>query len=251
MTTPTVSVPLAVLKSEARLLRREPASIFWIAVFPTLLLVVLGLIPAFRDPSPALGGRRTIDLYVPVSVLLALIISGLQAMPQVISAYRERGILRRMATTPIRPAALLTAQIALHGAVALGSAALVVAVGRIAFDVPLPGRPLGYLLALALAALAALALGSTIAALTRTTRICAAVSSVVFFPTMFTAGVWLPVQQMPALLQRVVEVAPFGAAAQALSRASAGDWPGWMHLGVLAAWAIVLLGAAARWFRWE
>ncbi len=102
--------------------------------------MILGFVPSFTEADDNLGGRRVIDLYVPVSVLLAMIMAGLQAMPPVLTAYRERGILRRMSTTPVRPSALLTAQIALHGAAALGSAALVVVVGRIGYGVALPGQ---------------------------------------------------------------------------------------------------------------
>ena len=61
----------------------------------------------------------------------------------------------------------------------------------------------------------------------------------------------MPVQTMPDVLARVVGYTPFGAAAQALNQAAAGDWPGWDHLGVLAAWTVLLTAGAARWFRWE
>ena len=241
----------AVLKTEVRLFRREPGAIFWILLFPTLLLVILGSIPSFRDHQADLGGLRTIDVYVPVAVLLGMIVGGLQSMPQTLTGYRERGILRRMATTPVRPGALLSAQMVVYGAAALVSALLALAVGRLAFAVRLPKQPLGYLLALLLAVLAALALGSVVSALSRTTKIAGAIGSAVFFPSMFCAGVWLPTQAMPDLMARIVGYTPFGAAAQALNRAAAGHWPGWAHLGVLAMWILLLTGAASRWFRWE
>ncbi|AXE80301.1 ABC transporter permease [Streptomyces atratus] len=241
----------AVLRTETRLFLREPASLFWILVFPTALLTILGLIPSFRDPDDALGGRRVIDLYVPVSVLLAMIMAGLQAMPPVLTGYRERGILRRMSTTPVRPSALLTAQIALHGAAALGSAALVMAVGRIAFGVTLPGQPFGYVLALLLSTASVLVLGALLCALSRTTKASAAISSVVNLVMMFSAGVWIPVQSMPDTLRRIVEVTPFGAASQALDRAASGGWPGWAELGVMALWAALVTLLATRLFRWE
>jgi ABC-2 type transport system permease protein len=241
----------AVLRSEARLFGRELGSLFWMVVFPTVLLTILGLIPSFREADASLGGRRVIDLYVPVAVLLAMIMAGLQAMPPVISGYRERGILRRMSATPIRPVSLLTAQIVLHGAAALGSAVLAITVGRLAFGVALPGQLFGYVVALLLATLSALALGATVSAVSRTTKISAAVGSVVFFPMMFTAGVWAPVQVMPDMLQRIVQLTPFGAASQALDQAAAGGWPGWSHLGIMAIWVVALVGAASRWFRWE
>ncbi|MEU0408938.1 ABC transporter permease [Streptomyces griseorubiginosus] len=241
----------AVLRTEVRLFRREPGALFWILLFPTLLLVILGSIPSFRNHDPDLGGLRTIDVYVPVAVLLGLIVGGLQSMPQTLTGYRERGILRRMSTTPVRPTALLTAQMTVYGGAALASALLALAVGRFAFAVRLPEQPLGYLLALVLAVLAALALGAVVSALSRTTKIAGAIGSAVFFPAMFCAGVWAPVQTMPHVLARIVGYTPFGAAAEALNRAAAGHWPGWTHLGVLVVWTLLLTGAASRWFRWE
>lgn len=241
----------AVLRTEVRLFRREPGALFWILLFPTLLLVILGSIPSFRHHDADLGGLRTIDVYVPVAVLLGMIVGGLQSMPQTLTGYRERGILRRMATTPVRPSALLSAQMTVYGGAALASALLALAVGRFAFDVRLPEQLFGYLLALVLAVLAALALGAVISALSRTTKIAGAIGSAVFFPSMFCAGVWAPVQTMPHLLARIVGYTPFGAAAEALNRAAAGHWPGWTHLGVLVVWTVLLTAAASRWFRWE
>ncbi|MFB7372069.1 ABC transporter permease [Streptomyces sp. NPDC056222] len=240
-----------VLRTEVRLFTREPGALFWVMISPTVLLVILGLIPSFREVSEDLGGRRVIDLYVPVSVLFAMIMAGLQAMPPVLAGYRERGILRRMSTTPVRPASLLTAQIALHGAAALVSSALVILVGRLAFGVRLPQNLPGYVLALLLAIAAGLALGAAVCAVSRTQKIATAVGSAVFFPTMFTAGVWVPVQAMPDTLQRIVEFTPYGAASQALDAATTGGWPGWAVLGVMALWTVVLTATAARWFRWE
>ncbi|WP_121749278.1 ABC transporter permease [Streptomyces sp. E2N166] len=241
----------AVLKTEIRLFGREPGGVFWIMLFPTLLLAILGSIPSFREADPSLGGLRPVDAYVPVAVLLGLIVGGLQGMPPTIAGYRENGILRRMSTTPVRPAALLTAQMLVLGAGALLSALAALAVGRLAFGVTLPRQPLGYLLALLLALFASLALGALLSALARTTKIATAIGSTALFPAMFCAGVWLPVEAMPDVLGDVVGWTPFGAAAQALNDAAAGDWPGWTHLGVLAVWTVLLTVAAARWFRWE
>ncbi|MFD8219014.1 ABC transporter permease [Streptomyces sp. NPDC059697] len=241
----------AVLRTELRLFRREPGALFWILLFPTLLLVILGSIPSFRHHQADLGGLRTVDVYVPVAVLLGMIVGALQAMPQNITGYRERGILRRMSSTPVRPSALLSAQMVVYGAAALASALCALIVGRLAFDVRLPEQPYGYLLALLLAILAALALGAVVSALSRTTKIAGAIGSAVFFPMMFCAGVWIPVNSMPDVMARIVGYTPFGAAAEALNRAAAGHWPGWTHLGVLVAWTVLLTAGASRWFRWE
>ena len=58
--------------NEMRLFLREPASVFFTVLFPTVLVVILGLIPGFREPNQALGGLRAIDLYVPIAIALSL-----------------------------------------------------------------------------------------------------------------------------------------------------------------------------------
>lgn len=90
-----------------------------------------------------------------------------------------------------------------------------------------------------------------VCAVSRTQKIATAVGSVIFFPSMFTAGVWLPVQTMPDTLQRIVGFTPLGAASQALDRAAAGGWPAWTDLAVTALWTAVLTAVAVRRFRWE
>ncbi|MFF0448484.1 ABC transporter permease [Streptomyces sp. NPDC004609] len=245
------SASAAVLKAEARLFAREPGFLFWITAFPTVLMTILGLVPAFREVSDDLGGRRLIDLYTQVAVLLALIFAGLQTMPPVLTGYRERGILRRMSTTPVRPGSLLAAQLLVHGAVALCAAVLPITVGRIAFGVPLPRSPAGYASALLLATASALALGAAVCAMSRTQKAAGAIGSAVVFPTMFTAGVWLPVPSMPDTLAQIVGFTPFGAAAEALGSAATGSWPAWDTFAVMAVWTLLLTAASARWFRWE
>ncbi|NYI07649.1 ABC transporter permease [Allostreptomyces psammosilenae] len=242
---------VAVLRTEARLFLREPSTLFWVLAFPTLLLVALGLVPGFREADENIGGRRVIDLYAPTAVLIGLISAGLQTQPTVLTGYREKGILRRMRTTPARPADLLAAQIALHAVAVVLSTLLVLAVGRLAFGIALPEQPLGYAVALALAVLAVLAMGAVITAFSRTVRVASAVGMMVFFPAMFAAGVYVPIQVLPDPLLRVLELTPFGAATQALDQAATGGWPAWSLLAVLAVWAAGLTAVAARWFRWE
>ncbi|MFI6349954.1 ABC transporter permease [Streptomyces sp. NPDC050560] len=241
----------ALLRSETILFRREPAAIFWIMCFPTLLLVVLGSIPSSRDRSGDLAGISLVEAYVPVSVLLSLIVAGIQGLPGGVTTYRERGILRRIGTTPVRPRTVLGVQMTIFGAAALVSVVLSLLVGRLAFGAPLPRQPGGYVLALVLAGAAALALGALVAALSRTARVAQAIGTAGMFPMMFCAGVWIPVQAMPDTLADVVGYTPFGAAARALGQAAAGDWPSWTHLGVLLLWTAVFGRAAVRWFRWE
>lgn len=244
-----MSATTAVLRAETRLFLREPAPLFWILAFPSLIVVIIGLIPPFREPGP--DGLRVVDMYVPIAALLAMIMGAVQTMPPVLAAYREQGILRRLSLTPVRPYALLATQIGLHAVAVLGSGLLVLAVGRLAFGVALPRQPVGYAIALLLAVLAALSIGAVLSAVTTGSKSVTALGSVAFIASMFTAGVWVPIQALPETMQQVIGATPFGAAVQALDEAMAGGWPALWQLGVTALWTVMLVGLAVRLFRWE
>lgn len=246
-----MSATTAVIRTEARLFGRELGALFWIIFFPTLLVAIIGAIPAFREPEETLGGARAIDLYTSVSVLLAMIMASIMVMPAVLSGYRERGVLRRLRTTPVHPGSLLWAQVALHGAAVLIGIVLVLAVARVFYDVPLPGAIGWYLLSLLLAIASSFSIGAVITSVVRSPRALQILGSIVFFPAMFTAGVWLPVQAMPDWLRDIVVLTPLGAAAEALNDSLMGSAPNMVDLVVMVAWTVVLALISVRTFQWE
>lgn len=250
---------VAVVRTEARLFGRELGSLFWILVFPTVLLSALAVVPSFREPDPALGGLRVIDLYVPIAILMSMLMAAIMAMPPVVFAYRENGVLRRLGTTPVGPSALLAAQVLLHAAAVVVSSVVVLLVGTLAFDTPLPASPFGFVLAYLLALVASFSIGAVLTSLCPTSRVGTTVGTIVFFPAMFTAGVWVPVRAMPDTLREVVELTPLSAAAQAMTdtmpatmpATTGGGLPEPHHLVVVAVWAVALSFVAVRTFRWE
>lgn len=240
----------AVLRAELRLFTREPGSIFWIVGFPPALVVILGLVPALREPIEGLD-TSFLALYVNVAILLAMLMASLSAMPVVLATYREQRILRRIATTPAKPRDLLIAQYGIHGLAAIVGGGLSVVIGWLAYGLALPQKMIGFAFVLLLMLAACLSIGGLIGGLARTAKIATTIGTVLLFPLMFTAGVWLPVSVMPGLLGDIVAFTPLGAGALALDAAASGGWPELKHLVVIAAWTAVLGTTATRSFRWE
>ncbi len=240
----------AVLRSELRLFSREPGAVFWIIGFPSALIVILGFVPALREPIDSVGASF-LSLYVNVAILIAMLMAGLTAMPVVLATYREQRILRRIATTPAQPHDLLVAQYGIHGAAAVVGGLLAIAIGRIAYGVALPRNVIGFLVVFLLMLAATLSIGGLVGGRARTAKLATTIGTALLFPLMFTAGVWLPVPVMPGLLGDIVGLTPLGAGAVALGAATSGDWPTIMDLVVMAAWTAVLGTAATRFFRWE
>jgi ABC-2 type transport system permease protein len=237
--------------TEARLFLRDPTAWFFALVFPPLLLAILGAVPAFREPDAELGGLRVIDLYVPILVGFVLAMLAISVLPSYLATYREKGILRRLSTTPVPPSNLLAAQLAMGLALAVGAAAVVIGVGAVAFGTDLPEQLAGFLVAFVLAAAALYAIGMLIAAVAPSGKAAAAIGTVLWFPVMFFAGLWVPREALPDTVNRIGDFTPLGAGVQAMQDAWNGAWPDPLHLGVMAAFAIGASLAAARLFRWE
>ena len=68
---------------------------------------------------------------------------------------------------------------------------------------------------------------------------------------MFFAGLYLPKEQMPAVLSRIGDFTPLGAFRQSVQDAWSADGPQALTLAALAGWLVVFAVVAARSFRWE
>jgi ABC-2 type transport system permease protein len=237
--------------TELRLFARERIGPVWGVGFPLLLLIIFGSIPAFSRPSRALGGLTELDVYVPILVAFVIAMLSLNALPPVLAGYRERGILRRLETTPVGPVRVLAAQLTVNFAAAAVTVTLILAVARLGYGVVLPRQLAGFVLAALLAAIALLAVGLFVAAAAPTGRAANAIGAILFFPMMFFAGLWLPMAQMPPVLRHISHATPLGAAVQALQDSGQGHWPHPLALLTMAAYAVVSGLAAARLFRWE
>jgi ABC-2 type transport system permease protein len=237
--------------TEWKLFARERVGLLWGVGFPLVLLIIFGSIPAFRQPSGQLGGLTYLDAYVPILMAFVLAMLALNALPPVLAGYREKGILRRMSTTPVGAVRVLTAQLAVNLGVALLAVAVIVSVARFAYHVTLPQQAAGFAGTVALTAVALFGLGLFVAAAAGSGRVANAIGAIMFFPMMFFAGLWLPIAAMPSVLRHIASFTPLGAAVQALGQTSAGLWPHPLLLAVLAGYAVVFGGLAARLFRWE
>jgi ABC-2 type transport system permease protein len=237
--------------TETKLFFREPLGVFFALAFPPILLVIFGSIPAFREPDASIGGLRTIDLYTPIIIAMGITMFAISGLPQAFATYREKGVLRRMRTTPVKPAVMLGAQLLMCTLMSVVVMVVVLAIARLAFDVSMPRQLPAFLVAFLLCALAMFAIGLLIASLAPNGKGAGAIGSVLFFPFLFFAGLWAPRDTMNDVLRTISDYTPLGAGVQSLQDATAGHWPHVLHLAVMLGWTIVAGGLAARYFRWE
>jgi ABC-2 type transport system permease protein len=244
--------PLAWLtRVEFTLFLRERVGPIWGIGLPVLLLVIFGAIPSFKKIQPGYQGLTILDAYVPILITMSLALLALIAMPTALVSYRERGVLRRLATTPAGPVRVLSAQLIVNTSVAVMTLTVLLVLSRLAYNVPFPRQFGGWVVAALFALAALMAMGLFVAAVGPTSRAAAAIGAILFYPLMFFSGLWLPIPSMPAVLQHLSHASPLGAAWEAFASADLGHFPSALSLVTMAAWAVVFGAAAARFFRWE
>jgi len=240
---------------EARLFLRDPSVFFFALVFPALLLTVLGLVMPWADQpydesDPLLGAVTAITGYTPIVLSLAVATVALSTFPAVVATYRQRGVLRRLSTTPVGPARLLVAQVVVNLGALVAAALLAVVAGVVVLGISLPVEPVTVVLAFLLAVLSAFALGSLVAALAPTAAAANGWGMTLYFVSLFFAGVWLPLPLMPDAVQTIAGFTPLGAATQAMTAGWVGQPFPVTQLLVMAAWVVVGVPVAVRLFRW-
>ncbi|MFH8573077.1 ABC transporter permease [Streptomyces sp. NPDC017993] len=235
---------------ETKLFLRDPTAVFFVLALPIMLLGIFDIITGKSHDTAA--QKASMAAFVPAMAMsMCLTMLSLNLLPTTLATYREKGILRRMAASPVHPVNLLLAQLIINLATAVVAAALVLGVGRLVFDTALPDQVPAFLLAFALGAWALFSVGLVVAAVAPGSRAATSIGLSLLFPSLFFGGVFLPKEQLPHTVSVVGDYTPLGATLQALRDSWEGNWPHTQHLLVLAIIGALCSVLAAKLFRWQ
>lgn len=238
------------LRTEARLLARDPGTVTMAVVLPIIAAIVLAVLPGTSGPNADLGGISFSELYQPVLVIFTTTVLAVQVMPAILSRYRADGVLRRLRTTPASPGLLLGVVITLVLAISVVVGVLLVGLPA-ALGVPRPASVPAFALAAVVGTLAFLGLGAVIAALASTPGLATGIGTTLGFVLWFFAGMWVPRTLFPGWLDTIASATPSGAVSAAMLQAAHGGGYDVRHLLIALVWAVVTTGIAVRTFRWE
>lgn len=197
---------------------------------------------------------RYIDFLVPGIVAMMIMSNNMNGVAGQISAWRERGILRRMQGTRLKAstfiAAQITARLFLNGTQAL----LVVLIANLIFDINVAGSWLALIFFIVLGTLAFMALGFIIAGMAKNPESAGPIAGFVSFPLLFLGGVFFPINNMPDFIQPIVKILPIAHLTSALRETMNLGTP-ILALGaetlILGAWLVGGFLFASWVFKWE
>lgn len=230
---------------ETRMLLRNGEQLLLTVVIPTLLLVLFGSVDIVDT-----GEGAAVDFLAPGILALAVMSTAFTGQAIATGFERRYGVLKRLAVSPLPRWGLMTAKTL---SVLVTEVLQVVLLTVIAFAMGWNphGNPLAVLLLLVLGTAAFSGLGLLMAGTLKAEATLAA-ANLVFLLLLVGGGVVVPLEKFPDAAQSVLGLLPIAALSDGLRDVlQHGAGVPWGDLGILAGWAVLGLGAAARFFRWE
>ena len=232
---------------------RSPASVFFTVLFPLLFLVLFNGL--FGGETIESLGLPVSTYYVPGIITLAVVSATTQSLAINLTADREAGRLKRIRATPLPAWAFVAGRVGNSFVTSVLMVALVSVIGRLAYDVPLPGATVPALIVTLFVGAAAFScIGFALTAAIPSEDAGPPITNVVLLPLYFISGVFVPESEVPAGALNAADAFPvrhfFEAFLTAYNPGTSGAGFEWGHLAVVAAWGAVALAAAIRWFRW-
>ena len=195
---------------------------------------------------------RFIEFFVPGIIAMAIMTSCLSNALNMNAELRQKGILRKLATTPITGADWLASSIVYQLILSVISTAAILLVSYFVFDVRLH---IGIWLPLIVVVevVAFVGIGMLLAPFAKEAESASAVANAFLFPMMFLSGTFFPVDMMPAFLQTFAKLLPLYYVNEALRAAMifVDDAGTLQSVGVISAFAAVVFVAGAFRTRWD
>jgi len=169
------------------------------------------------------------------------------------STYREKGVLRRLRTTPVSPLVVMAAQVVVVFTMTGLGMLLLVTAGKLVYHVRFEGNAFSLLGGFILSSLSFFGIGFILAGIMPTARSAWIVGMVLLYPMMLLSGAFFTVELLPAAVQKVSAFIPLTYVVNLLRGLWAGE-PWGKHLldvGVLAGMLLLGIIVSAKTFRWE
>lgn len=238
------------LRAEQKLFWRSRELAFFTFLLPILFFLLLG----------SAYGDEEIDGVDGYQYLLAGMIgygaasTTFAGLALLLVIRRESGVLKRLRVTPLPPATYIGAVLASIILIFLVEAAILIAIGRFGFDVPLAHSTFSLVVVLLLGAASFAALGIGLTALIKSAEGSSAVVNALYLPLSFISGAFFSEDTFPQALQALAAILPLSHLIELTRNVMVFDedvWDNLGHVGVILAWGVVGLVFSLRGFRWE
>lgn len=187
---------------------------------------------------------RYIEFLLPGLIAMSVMQMAVFSVAFVFTQYKEKGVLKRLAATPMQPWQFVSANAITRLMISVVQAAIFIAMGLILFKVHIQGSYALLALCVVLGALMFLGLGFTISGLAKTVDSVPVFANLVVFPMLFLGGTFFPITSMPGWLQSVAKFLPLtylSTAMRDVMTKGSGFWDIKGDILGMVIWAVILI----------
>lgn len=211
--------------------------------------------PETVQPAGSVGQTASyIDFLTPGVLAYAILTAGLMAAGMRLVTDRERGVLRRVRATPAPVWLFLVSHIVAQFVLIVVQVVVLLGVAHVVYGVHIAGSPVTLSILVLVGSLCFLAFGFLVAGLADGPQAAITIANLFALPQLFIAGIFFPLSQSPAWMQRIAAFMPLrylsdGLRAIMVNGRGLGSVA--TDLFVLAIVGLVILALAVRTFRFD
>lgn len=250
---------------------RNRAAMFWNLAFPIGMMLLFGTLfssSTFKANDASNAAELNFASYlVPGLIVLAAMSNGMIGYAGAMAVYREKGIFRRIRTTPMNISNFLGAKIVVQAIFVIVQSVVLTIVGVLVFGATLDWGNLWLgIIEVVLIGLMFVAIGQMIASIFRKSDTVSIVTQMFNTPFMLLGGLLIPLSQFAdvPILPQLGSILPTGAAVNILRPTispapfkNISDVQGvlllpiWVSFAVVIAYLVISVLTASRFFKWE
>lgn len=242
--------------SQIRTFLRTPIAVFFTILLPLIMLVLFNALFGGSEVDTGSGQWPLSQFYTGALSAFTAVSATFTNLANVVPIRRDEGVLKRWRGTPERPWVYLGGLVGSAIALALAGVVITLTLGVVAYDLDVDPAKLPAAIVTFLVGVAAFAaMGMAIAGVCPSASAASALANAIILPMAFISDVFIAIEDPPGWLRTLGDVLPlkpfvqsFQAAFNPQVEAPAFQWT---RLLRVAAWGVVGLLVALRWFRWE
>lgn len=197
---------------------------------------------------------KYVDFLLPGLIALSLMQMSVFSTAFVFTNYKEKGVLKRLIATPMRPAVFVGANVITRLIVSFVQVFIFILVGTLYLKAHVIGSYWLIALIAILGSIMFLGLGFTISGISKTTESVPALANLIVFPMLFLGGTFFPIASFPTWLQNIAKYLPLSYLSDSMRQVMTKNASFAMirtDLLWMLAWSIILVGTANITFGFE
>src|SRR3954463_10087181 len=182
---------IAQIRANLRLMGRDRSVLFFNYFFPLIFFIIFAM--SFGGSKNPGAMSQVVNMVLVLGVLgSGFFGAGMRAVQD-----RESNVLRRFKVAPVGPAPIIVASLVAGLVSFLPSVFFVVLVAHFWMQMPLPAKPLDFLVFVSLGSLAFRAMGMIVASVVNSPQESQIVTQTIYLPMLFLSGATFPLQFFP------------------------------------------------------